>query len=70
MMMLEAPGRPDEAPEVAEVSLLLPAAQLGAFEEEAYRRGLTPGQLLRRVLAAFLRRTQRRALRDRARTWG
>ena len=46
-------------PQVAEV--LLSAGQAAALEEEAHRQGLTAGQLLRRLVADFLRARQRRA---------
>jgi len=43
--------------EVAELSLLLPAWQVGALEEAAEAEGITVGQLLRRVVQRTL--TQR-----------
>jgi hypothetical protein len=48
----EASGFGDD--EVVEVGLILSARQLAAFEEEARRRGLTAGQMLRRLLGRFL----------------
>jgi hypothetical protein len=45
-------------PQVAEV--LLSADQAAALEEEAHRQGLTAGQLLRRLVADFLRRARQR----------
>jgi hypothetical protein len=49
-----------------ELVLLLPAGHLEALEEAAWRRGLTPGQVLRRLIREFLgpgadRPTRRRA---------
>ncbi len=40
--------------EVVELALLLPAGHLAALEEAACRRGLTPGQVLRRLICEFL----------------
>jgi hypothetical protein len=41
--------------EVSELPLLLPAGDVLALEQEARRRGLTVGQLLRRLVRDFLR---------------
>lgn len=40
--------------EVVELAVLLPAGDLAALEEAACRRGLTPGQVLRRLVREFL----------------
>ena len=40
--------------EMTELRLLLPEEQLRALERVAHGQGLTTGELLRRVLAAFL----------------
>jgi hypothetical protein len=40
--------------EVVELAVLLPARDLAALEEAAWRRGLTPGQVIRRLIHAFL----------------
>jgi hypothetical protein len=54
-----APARDAEAPfdqDVVSVELLLPLRQVAALEEAAWRRGLTAGQLFRRLLGDFLDR--------------
>jgi hypothetical protein len=40
--------------EMAELLVLLPAAEAGALERAAKQRGLTAGQLLRRLIRDFL----------------
>src|SRR5262245_62818051 len=47
---------PDGPPDVAEISLLLPGWQLAALEDAARSRGLTSGQLVRRLLREFINR--------------
>ncbi len=49
------PG-PDGPPDVAEISLLLPGWQLSVLEDAARLRGLTSGQLVRRLLRDFVLR--------------
>jgi hypothetical protein len=46
----------DGPPDVAEISLLLPGWQLAVLEEAARSRGLTSGQLVRRLLRDFINR--------------
>jgi len=43
------------AGEVLEVELLLSTGQVAALEAVAYQRGLTAGQLLRRLIRNFLK---------------
>jgi hypothetical protein len=47
---------PEGPPDVAEISLLLPGWQLSALESAARERGLTSGQLVRRLLRDFIDR--------------
>jgi hypothetical protein len=47
-------GPPRLDMEMAELVLLLPAEEAEALEGEACRRGLTSGQLLRRLIRDFL----------------
>jgi hypothetical protein len=47
---------PSGLPDVAEISLLLPGWQLSALEDAARSRGLTFGQLVRRLLRDFINR--------------
>jgi hypothetical protein len=42
--------------EVTEILLCLPVFQAGALEEAARQRGLTTGQILRRLIRDFLSR--------------
>lgn len=42
------------AEDVAEVVLLLPARQAAALEREARRRGMTTGEMMRRLVRDFL----------------
>jgi hypothetical protein len=55
-----APPFWDEVPfhlqggEVVEVPLLLSAGQMSALEEAAHRRGLTAGEMVRRLLQDFI----------------
>jgi hypothetical protein len=49
LMMLGAPARIDQ--EVVEMALLLPRWQADALEDAARSRGMTTGQMLRRVIA-------------------
>lgn len=44
---------PDGTPDVAEISLLLPGWQLAALESAARERGLTSGQMVRRLIRDF-----------------
>ncbi len=44
----------DGAPDVAEISLLLPGWQLTALENAAQARGVTSAQLVRRLLRDFI----------------
>jgi hypothetical protein len=44
---------PDGTPDVAEISLLLPGWQLATLESAARERGLTPGQMVRRLIRDF-----------------
>ena len=46
-------GAPTQA-DVIELSLLLPGCQLEALENAARDRGLTIGQMIRRLIGAFL----------------
>jgi hypothetical protein len=46
----------DGPPDVTEVSILLPGWQLAALESAAQSRGLTSGQLVRRLLREFINR--------------
>lgn len=41
--------------EVVELALLLPRWQAEALEDAAYKRGLTAGQMLRKLIGATLR---------------
>lgn len=41
--------------EVVELALLLPRWQAEALEEAAYKRGLTAGQMLRKLIAVWLK---------------
>jgi hypothetical protein len=47
---------PSGLPDVAEISLLLPGWQLSVLEDAARSRGLTFGQLVRRLLRDFIHR--------------
>ncbi len=47
--------------EVVELGLLFPAAEAAALEAEARRRGLTLGEMLRRLVSDFLTRGERTA---------
>jgi hypothetical protein len=47
---------PEGPPDVAEISLLVPGWQLAALEDAARARGLTSGQLVRRLLRDFIDR--------------
>jgi hypothetical protein len=47
------PG-PDGPPDVTEISVLVPGWQLAALESAARMRGLTSGQLVRRLLRDFI----------------
>jgi len=49
---------PEIAPDVAEISLLLPGWQLEALENAAEARGLTLAQLVRRLLRDFINRQE------------
>lgn len=49
----EAPSSP-RTERCIELRLLMPGWQWAALEEAARRRGLTVGQLLRRLIAAYL----------------
>jgi len=42
--------------EMIDLQLLLPRRRLEALEEAAFRRGLSTGELIRRVVSAFLAR--------------
>jgi hypothetical protein len=44
--------------EVVELALLLPRWQAEALEEAAYKRGLTAGQMLRKLIGATLRNAE------------
>jgi hypothetical protein len=46
----------DGPPDVAEISLLVPGWQLLALESAAQARGVTPAQLVRRLLRDFINR--------------
>ena len=46
----------DGPPDVTEISILLPGWQLAALESAAHSRGLTSGQLVRRLLREFINR--------------
>jgi hypothetical protein len=50
----ESNGGPTCADDVAEVPLLLPVHEADALEEMASHRGLTAGQMLRRLIRDFL----------------
>jgi hypothetical protein len=56
MNVPDRPGLPDAdvAPDVAEISLLLPGWQLVALESAAQSRGITSAQLVRRLLRDFI----------------
>jgi hypothetical protein len=57
----EAVGAPDLGDgEVVEVGLFLTARQWASFEAAAHRRGLTAGELLRRLLGGFLGQAEQR----------
>ena len=63
MLVADRPDCPPEKSqhpesEVREVPLLLPAWQVTALEEVAYRHGLTAGALARRLIADFLSRSK------------
>jgi hypothetical protein len=45
--------------DVVEVDLLMPAWQTDRLEQAAHRRGLTIGELFRRLIAEFLERESR-----------
>lgn len=49
LMMVGIPTRTDQ--EVVEMALLLPRWQADALEDAARSRGMTTGQMLRRVIA-------------------
>jgi len=44
--------------EVVELALLLPRWQAEALEEAAYKRGLTAGQMLRKLVSISLRNVE------------
>jgi hypothetical protein len=53
---------PDTTPDVAEISLLLPGWQLTILESAAHERGLTSGQMVRRLIRDFCDRHEEGAV--------